>query len=191
MAMDDEETVALIAGGHTFGKAHGAAIPKDCVGAEPAGAALEDQGFGWKNKCGQGKGPDAITSGLEGAWSTTPTHWSSLYLSNLFTYDWVKTKSRRAPSNGAKDEKAANLVPDAHDPSKRHAPIMFTTDLALKFDPSYSKIAKSFLDDPSKFELAFAKAWFKLTHRDLGPRARYLGAECPRKFSCGRIRSRP
>ncbi len=180
MAMNDEETVALIAGGHTFGKAHGATSPKDCVGPEPAAAGVEEQGFGWTNKCGSGAGEDAITSGLEGAWSVTPTQWSSQYLDNLFAYEWVQTKSpagavQWVPSDG----NAANLVPDAHNPNKRHAPIMFTTDLSLKFDPSYREIAQRFQQDPKAFELAFAKAWFKLTHRDLGPRARYLGAEVP------------
>ena len=180
MAMNDEETVALIAGGHTFGKAHGAARPDECVGVEPAAAGLEEQGFGWKNKCGTGHGVDTITSGLEGAWTATPTAWSMQYLGNLFAFEWVKTKSpggatQWIPADGA----AANLVPDAHDPTKRHAPIMFTTDLSLKFDPSYREISKRFLENPKEFELAFAKAWFKLTHRDMGPRARYLGSEVP------------
>jgi catalase-peroxidase len=182
MAMNDEETVALIAGGHTFGKAHGAYDPGRCVGPEPAAASIEQQGFGWDNKCGKGNGVDTVTSGLEGAWSQTPTAWSSQYLANLFAYDWVQTKSPAGatqwiPANG----QAANAVPDAHDSSKRHAPIMFTTDLALKVDPSYQKIARRFLDHPEEFNLAFAKAWFKLTHRDLGPRSRYLGPEVPRE----------
>jgi catalase-peroxidase len=182
MAMNDEETVALIAGGHTLGKAHGAHDPGKCVGPEPAAAAMEQQGFGWTNKCGKGSGGDAVTSGLEGAWTATPTAWSSQYLTNLFAFDWVQTKSPAGatqwiPANG----QGANLVPDAHDPSKRHAPIMFTTDLALKFDPDYQKIAKRFADNPAEFNLAFAKAWFKLTHRDLGPRSRYLGPEVPRE----------
>ena len=182
MAMNDEETVALIAGGHSFGKAHGASVPKDCVGAEPAGAALEDQGFGWKNKCKTGKGTDAITSGLEGAWSASPTSFTMQFLQNLYGFDWEKTKSPAGAIQWVpKDGKGANLVPDAQDPSKRHPPMMFTTDLALKFDPSYSKISKHFLDDPKSFELAFAKAWFKLTHRDMGPRARYLGSEVPKE----------
>ena len=180
MAMNDEETVALIAGGHTFGKAHGAASPADCVGPEPAAAGIEQQGFGWENKCGTGNGADTITSGLEGAWSVSPTAWTTQYLDNLFAYEWVQTKS---PAGAVQwipaDGQAANLVPDAHDPSKRHAPIMFTTDLSLKFDPSYKKIAKRFQENPEEFELAFAKAWFKLTHRDMGPRARYLGAQVP------------
>jgi catalase-peroxidase len=182
MAMNDEETVALIAGGHTFGKAHGAADPSKCVGPEPAAAGVEKMGLGWENKCGKGKAGDTITSGLEGAWTSTPTAWSSQYLANLFAYDWVQTKSpggatQWIPANN----QGANTVPDAHDPSKRHAPIMFTTDLALKFDPAYQKISKRFLDNPEEFNLAFAKAWFKLTHRDLGPRSRYLGPEVPKE----------
>jgi catalase-peroxidase len=180
MAMNDEETVALIAGGHTFGKGHGAAKPADCTGPEPAAAGLEEQGFGWTNKCGSGSGADTITSGLEGAWTVTPTAWSMNYLQNLFAFDWVQTRS---PAGAIQwipdDESAANMVPDAHDPTKRHAPIMFTTDLSLKFDPSYRDISKRFLDNPEEFELAFAKAWFKLTHRDMGPRARYIGDEVP------------
>jgi catalase-peroxidase len=182
MAMNHEETVALIAGGHSFGKAHGAYDPGKCVGPEPAAAGVEKQGFGWENKCGKGNAGDTVTSGLEGAWSPTPTAWSSQYLANLFAYDWVQTKSPAGatqwiPANG----QGANTVPDAHDPSERHAPIMFTTDLALKFDPIYQKISKRFLDNPEEFNLAFAKAWFKLTHRDLGPRSRYLGPEVPRE----------
>ncbi|EKE75234.1 catalase/peroxidase HPI [Gallaecimonas xiamenensis] len=180
MAMNDEETVALIAGGHTFGKAHGAHKPGDCLEAEPAAAGLEQQGLGWKNNCGKGNGEDTITSGLEGAWSVNPTAWTSQYLDNLFGFDWVQTKSPAGAVQWIpKDAKAANLVPDAHIQGKRHAPIMFTTDLALKMDPAYQKIAKGFKDDPDAFELAFAKAWFKLTHRDMGPRARYLGPEVP------------
>ena len=180
MAMDDEEVVALIAGGHTFGKAHGAHKPQDCLEAEPAAAAIEEQGFGWKNNCGTGKGADTITSGLEGAWSVNPTAWTTQFLDNLFTYEWVQTKSPAGhvqwiPAEG----QAANLVPDAHIEGKRHAPIMFTTDLALKFDPQYKKIAKRFQEDPSQFEDAFARAWFKLTHRDMGPRAGYLGPDVP------------
>ena len=180
MAMNDEETVALIAGGHTFGKTHGAASPQDCVGPEPGGAALEDQGFGWQNRCGKGNAEDTITSGLEGAWTTTPVAWSMNFLQNLFAFDWVQTKSPAGatqwiPSN----EAAANIVPDAHDPSKRHAPIMLTTDLALRFDPEYEKISRRFLANPTEFEMAFAKAWFKLTHRDMGPRARYVGSDVP------------
>jgi catalase-peroxidase len=180
MAMNDEETVALIAGGHTFGKAHGAHKPDDCVGAEPAAAGIEQQGFGWQNKCGSGNGADTVTSGLEGAWSANPVAWTTQYLDNLFAFEWVQTRSPAGaiqwiPANG----QAANMVPDAHDPTKRHAPIMFTTDLALKFDPSYREIALRFQQNPDEYQLAFAKAWFKLTHRDLGPRARYLGAEVP------------
>jgi catalase-peroxidase len=180
MAMNDEETVALIAGGHTFGKAHGANDPGKCVGPAPAAAGIEEQGLGWKNKCGTGNGADTITSGLEGAWSVNPTAWTTQYLDNLFAYEWVQTKSpggaiQWIPADGA----AANLVPDAHDPNKRHAPIMFTTDLSLKFDPSYREISKRFQENPKEFELAFAKAWFKLTHRDMGPRARYVGSEVP------------
>jgi catalase-peroxidase len=180
MAMNDEETVALIAGGHTFGKAHGAHKPAECLGPEPAAAGIEKQGLGWENKCGTGKAGDAITSGLEGAWSATPVAFSMQYLNNLFAFDWVQTKSPAGAIQWVPDaESASKLVPDAHDPSKRHAPIMFTTDLSLKFDPSYRKIAKRFQENPKEFELAFAKAWFKLTHRDMGPRARYLGAEVP------------
>ncbi len=182
MAMNDEETLALIAGGHSFGKAHGAAGPANCVASEPAAAGLEKQGFGWESKCGSGKGGDTITSGLEGAWTSTPTKFSMEYLNNLFAFEWVKTKSpagatQWVPANG----QGANLVPDAHDPTKRHAPIMFTTDLALKEDPSYRKIAMRFRENPAEFELAFAKAWFKLTHRDMGPNSRYLGPEVPRE----------
>jgi len=181
MAMNDEETVALIAGGHTFGKTHGNGDPSKCVGAAPAAAGVEEQGFGWKNQCGKGNGVDTITSGLEGAWTMDPAKWTHQYLTNLFTYDYVKTKSPAGATQWIpKDEAAATLVPDAHDKDKRHAPIMLTTDLALKADPSYEKIAKRFLDNPKEFELAFAKAWFKLTHRDLGPRTRYLGAEVPK-----------
>ena len=180
MAMNDEETVALIAGGHTLGKTHGAAKPADCVGPEPAAASIEQQGLGWKNKCGTGNAGDTITSGLEGAWTVTPVTWSMNYLQNLFAYEWVQTKSPAGAIQWIPDDKnAANLVPDAHDPSKRHAPVMLTTDLSLKFDPSYRKISKRFLDNPEEFELAFAKAWYKLTHRDMGPRARYVGAEVP------------
>lgn len=182
MAMNDEETVALIAGGHTFGKAHGKGKPEKCVGPEPAAAGVEEQGFGWKNKCGTGKGADTITSGLEGAWSVNPIMWTTQYLDNLFNFEWVKSKSPAGATQWIpKDGKAANLVPDAHDKSKRHAPIMFTTDLALKEDPEYRKIAKRFQENPKEFELAFAKAWFKLTHRDLGPRTRYVGKEVPKE----------
>ena len=180
MAMNDEETVALIAGGHTFGKAHGAHDPKKCVDKDPAAAGMEEQGFGWKNKCGKGHSEDTITSGLEGAWSANPIAWTSQYLDNLFGFDWVQTKSpaghiQWVPAGG----QAANLVPDAHIEGKRHAPIMFTSDLALKEDPAYRAIALRFKNDPKAFELAFAKAWFKLTHRDMGPQARYLGKLVP------------
>jgi len=181
MAMNDEEIVALVAGGHTLGKAHGAK-PADCIGPEPAAAPIEEQGLGWKNKCGSGKGADAMTSGLEGAWTSTPTAWSILYLDNLFRFDWKQTKS---PAGAVQwiptDAAAADLVPDAHDPKKRHAPIMFTTDLALKEDPGFRKISERFLKNPKEFDAAFAKAWFKLTHRDLGPVARYLGSEVPQE----------
>ncbi len=180
MAMNDEEIVALIAGGHTLGKAHGAKKPKDCIGKEPAAAAIEDQGLGWKNKCGSGVGADATTSGLEGAWTITPTQWSSNYLDNLMNFNWVQTKSPAGATQWVPDNAAAaNLVPDAHIPNKRHAPIMFTTDLALKEDPSFRKVVERFRKDPSEFDKAFAKAWFKLTHRDMGPRARYVGSEVP------------
>jgi catalase-peroxidase len=180
MAMNDEETVALIAGGHTFGKAHGAHKPGDCVGVEPGGSAIEDQGFGWMNKCGKGNAEDTVTSGLEGAWTATPAAWSMNFLQNLFAFEWVQTKSpggatQWVPKNAAE----VMFVPDAHDPTKRHAPMMLTTDLSLKADPSYREISKRFLENPAEFELAFAKAWFKLTHRDMGPRARYVGDEIP------------
>jgi len=180
MAMNDEETVALIAGGHTFGKAHGAHDPSKCLGPEPAAAGVEAQGLGWKNRCGSGHADDTITSGLEGAWSASPTAWSNQYLTNLFAFEWVQTKSPAGAIQWIpENEGVSTLVPDAHDPSKRHAPIMFTTDLSLKFDPAYRRIAKRFQEKPKEFELAFAKAWFKLTHRDMGPRARYLGALVP------------
>ena len=180
MAMNDEETVALIAGGHTFGKAHGAAKPDECVGPEPASASIEEQGLGWKNKCGTGKGADTITSGLEGAWTSSPAYWTTQYLDNLFKYEWVETRSPAGaiqwiPKDGAGD----GTVPDAHDNSKTHAPIMFTTDLSLKFDPAYREVSQRFQQNPALFEQAFARAWFKLTHRDMGPRARYLGADVP------------
>jgi catalase-peroxidase len=181
MAMNDEETVALIAGGHTFGKAHGAHDPAKCVGAEPAAAGIEQQGMGWTNKCGKGNAGDTVTSGLEGAWTATPTQWTSQYLDNLLGFDWVQTKSPGGATQWVPSDPNAKFVPDAHDPTKRHAPIMFTTDLALKFDPAYGKIVKRFQKNPAEYELAFAKAWFKLTHRDLGPRTRYLGAEAPKE----------
>jgi len=179
MAMNDEEIVALIAGGHTLGKVHGA-TKADCVGPEPAAAAIEEQGLGWKNKCGKGNAEDTMTSGLEGAWTQTPTAWSILYLANLFRFEWEKQKS---PGGGTvwvpTDKSAHTAVPDAHIEGKRNPPIMLTTDLSLKEDPGFRKIAKRFLKKPEQFDQAFAKAWFKLTHRDLGPRARYLGSEIP------------
>ena len=180
MAMGDEEVVALIAGGHTFGKAHGAHKAEECLEAEPAAAPIEQQGLGWKNNCGSGKGADTYTSGLEGAWSVNPTAWTHQYLDNLFGYEWVQTKSPAGhiqwiPADG----QAANLVPDAHIEGKRHAPIMFTTDLALKVDPEYRKIAKRFHENPEEFEDAFARAWFKLCHRDMGPKVRYMGPDVP------------
>lgn len=180
MAMNDEETVALIAGGHTFGKSHGAHDASKCLAAAPAGATIEDQGFGWVSKCGKGNAEDTVTSGLEGSWTFDPTAWTTQYLDNLFTYEWVKTKSPAGATQWVpKEESAANLVPDAHDRTKRHPPMMFTTDLALKFDPAYRKIALRFREHPEEFQRAFAKAWFKLTHRDMGPQARYLGPETP------------
>ncbi|MES2626824.1 MAG: catalase/peroxidase HPI [Pseudomonadota bacterium] len=180
MAMNDEETVALIAGGHTFGKAHGAAAPAGCVGPAPAAGAVEAQGIGWTSTCGTGNAGDTITSGLEGAWTVNPTAWTTNFFQNLFGYEWVQTKSPAGATQWTPAEGAgANLVPDAHDPSERHAPMMLTTDLALRFDPSYGEISKRFMDNPEEFELAFAKAWFKLTHRDLGPRSRYLGNAVP------------
>jgi catalase-peroxidase len=180
MAMNDEETVALVAGGHTFGKAHGARKPDGCVGADPAGSAVEAQGIGWANTCGSGKGVDTITSGLEGAWSANPTAWTTQYLDNLLGYEWEQTRSPAGaiqwiPASG----QAAGLVRDAHDPSKQHAPIMLTADLALKADPAYRAIAERFRAKPDAFADAFARAWFKLTHRDMGPRHRYLGAAAP------------
>jgi len=180
MAMNDEETVALIAGGHTFGKTHGAADPGKYVGREPAAAGIEEQGLGWKNTFGSGTGDDTITSGLEGAWTTTPTKWSNNYFENLFGYEWELTKSpagahQWTPKNG----EGAGLVPDAHDPAKRHAPFMLTTDLALRVDPAYEAISRRFYENPDQFADAFARAWFKLTHRDMGPRSRYLGPEVP------------
>src|ERR1700685_154470 len=182
MAMNDEETVALIAGGHTFGKAHGAAEPSTYMGVEPEGANIEDQGFGWINTFGSGAGAHAITSGLEGAWTTNPVKWDNNYFENLFAYDWELTKSpagahQWTPKNGA----AAGTVPDAHDPSKKHAPIMFTTDLALRLDPIYAPISKRFHENPGEFADAFAKAWYKLTHRDMGPVSRYLGPLVPKE----------
>ncbi len=180
MAMNDEETVALIAGGHTFGKAHGAADPIKYIGREPEGAAIEEQGFGWTSRFGSGSGVHAISSGLEGAWTTNPVKWDNNYLENLFGNEWELTKSpagahQWTPKNGA----AAGTVPDAHDKSKKHAPIMFTTDLSLRLDPIYDKISKRFLENPQEFADAFAKAWYKLTHRDMGPLSRYLGPLVP------------
>jgi catalase-peroxidase len=180
MAMNDEETVALIAGGHTFGKCHGAADPAKYVGPEPESADIEEQGLGWINTFGSGKGDDTISSGLEVTWTTTPTKWSNNFLGNLFGYEWELTKSpagahQWTPKGGA----GAGTVPDAHDPSKRHAPAMLTTDLALRFDPAYEKISRRFHENPDQLADAFARAWFKLTHRDMGPRARYLGPEVP------------
>ncbi len=180
MGMNDEETVALIAGGHSFGKTHGAHKPDECIGPPPAEAGLEEQGFGWKNKCGTGHGADTVTSGLEGAWTITPTAWSMNFLQNLFGFEWVQTRSPAGAIQWIpKNAEQVKFVPDAHDPSKRHAPIMLTTDLALKFDPSYKEIAQRFLDNPAEFDQAFARAWFKLTHRDMGPRARYVGSDVP------------
>ena len=182
MAMNDEETVALIAGGHSFGKTHGAAIPADYVGPEPEGADIQEQGLGWKNKFGKGCGADTIGSGLEVTWTTTPTKWSNNFFDNLFKYDWELTKSpagahQWTPKNGAGN----GTVPDAHDPSKRHAPSMLTTDLALRFDPAYEKISRRFYEHPDQFADAFARAWFKLTHRDMGPIVRYLGPLVPKE----------
>ncbi len=181
MAMNDEETVALIAGGHTFGKTHGAGDASH-VGPEPEAAGIDEQGLGWASSFGSGKGGDTITSGLEVTWTTTPTKWSSNFLWNLFGYEWELTKSpagahQWTPKHGM----GANTVPDAHDPSKRHAPAMLTTDLALRFDPAYEKISRRFLENPDQFADAFARAWFKLTHRDMGPRTRYLGPLVPKE----------
>ncbi len=182
MAMNDVETVALIAGGHTFGKTHGAADPNAHVGPEPEGASIEEQGLGWKNSFGTGKGADAITSGLEAIWTTKPTQWTNDYFDNLFNFDWELTKSpagahQWTPKNGA----GAGTVPDAHDATKRHAPSMLTSDLALRMDPAYEKISRHFHQNPKEFADAFARAWFKLTHRDMGPRVRYLGALVPKE----------
>ncbi len=182
MAMNDEETVALIAGGHTFGKTHGAADPSKYVGPEPAAAGIEEQGLGWKNTFGTGHGEHTISSGLEGAWTTTPTKWSNNYFENLFGFEWELTKSPAGahqwrPKNGA----GAGTVPDAHNPSKKHAPFMLTADLALRADPAYEKISRHFLENPDAFADAFARAWYKLTHRDMGPITRYLGPEVPKE----------
>jgi catalase-peroxidase len=180
MAMNDEETVALIAGGHSFGKTHGAADPSKYVGSEPAAAGIEEQGLGWKNTFGSGKGVHTIGSGLEGAWTTTPTQWSNNFFENLFEFEWELTKSPAGafqwkPKNGA----GAGTVPDAHDPALTHAPTMLTTDLSLRFDPIYEKISRRFYENPNEFADAFARAWYKLTHRDMGPKSRYLGPEVP------------
>ena len=181
MAMNDEETLALIAGGHTFGKMHGAHKPADCLGAEPGAAAIEEQGLGWKNKCGKGHSEDTITSGLEGAWTQAPTRWTSLYLSNLLNFEWKQTRS---PAGAIQwiptDESLHKVVPDAHVKGKFNPPVMTTADLALKFDPEYRKIAERFLADPEEYRLAFAKAWYKLTHRDMGPPRNFLGSEVPK-----------
>ncbi|MFV8370659.1 catalase/peroxidase HPI [Flavobacterium sp. LB2R40] len=180
MAMNDEETVALSAGGHTLGKTHGAADPEKYVSAEPAGATIEEQSQGWKNSYGTGNGGDTITSGLEGAWTTTPNKWSNNYFENLFGFEWELTKSPAGAHQWRpKDGAGAGLVPDAHDASKSHQPFMLTTDLSLRFDPAYEKISRRFLANPSEFNDAFARAWFKLTHRDMGPKTRYLGPEVP------------
>jgi catalase-peroxidase len=182
MAMNDEETVALIAGGHTFGKAHGAADPSKHVGAEPEGAALEEMGLGWKNSFGTGNGADTISSGLEGAWTPTPTKWDNTYFKTLFKYEWKQTKSPAGATQWIPtDESAAKAVPDAHIKGKTHAPVMFTTDLALRMDPAYEKISRRFAEDLDAFADAFARAWFKLTHRDMGPVARYLGPLVPKE----------
>ena len=182
MAMNDEETVALIAGGHTFGKTHGAADPSQYVGPEPEGAGLEEQGLGWKNSFGSGKGPHTITSGLEGAWTTEPAKWDNNFFENLFRYEWELVKSPAGASQWApKGGAAADAVPDAHDPSKRHAPMMLTTDLALRMDPIYEKISRRFYENPQEFADAFAKAWYKLTHRDMGPYIRCLGPLAPQE----------
>ncbi len=180
MAMNDEETVALIAGGHSFGKTHGAADPGEYVGAEPAGAGIVEQGLGWKNTFGKGHSGDTITSGLEGAWTTTPTKWSNNYFENLFGFEWELSKSPAGAHQWKpKNNGGAGTVPDAHDPSKKHAPFMLTTDLSLRMDPNYEKISRRFYENPHEFADAFARAWFKLTHRDMGPKSRYLGAEVP------------
>jgi catalase-peroxidase len=180
MAMNDEETVALIAGGHTFGKTHGAADPSKYVEKEPAAAGIEMQGLGWKNNFNSGVGVDTISSGLEGAWTTTPTKWSNNYFENLFGYEWELTKSPAGAHQWKpKGDAGAGSVPDAHDPSRKHAPMMLTTDLSLRMDPAYEKISRRFYENPDEFAKAFAKAWFKLTHRDMGPKSRYLGSEVP------------
>lgn len=182
MAMNDEETVALIAGGHTFGKTHGAADPGKYIGREPAGASIDEQSFGWKNTFNSGKGADTITSGLEGAWTKTPAKWSNDFFDHLFGFDWELTKSPAGAQQWKpKDDGGAGTIPDAHDANKKHAPFMLTTDLALRFDPIYAPISKRFHENPKEFAEAFAKAWFKLTHRDMGPKERYLGPEVPKE----------
>jgi len=184
MAMNDEETVALIAGGHTLGKAHGAADPGKYVGREPAGASIEEQSLGWKNSFGKGHGVDTITSGLEGAWTSTPAKWSNSYFENLFAHEWELTMSPAGAQQWRpKNNGGAGTVPDAHDPNKTHAPMMFTTDIAMRVDPAYEKISRRFLNDPKAFQDAFARAWFKLTHRDMGRRFQ-------KRSWYGRIRSR-
>lgn len=182
MAMDDEETVALIAGGHTFGKTHGAGDPSKYVGREPAAASIEEQSLGWSNSLGEGNGVNTITSGLEGTWTTTPAAWSNNFFENLFGFEWELSKSpagahQWVPKNG----EGADIVPDAHDPSKKHTPVMLTTDLSLRMDPAYGKISRKFLENPEEFRVAFAKAWYKLIHRDMGPMSRYLGPEVPKE----------
>ena len=182
MAMNDEETVALVAGGHTFGKAHGAADPGKYVGPEPEGAGIEEQGFGWKNSFGSGKGDDTITSGIEGAWTNDPVRWDNGYFGNLFGYEWVLTKSPAGAHQWTpRDPAAKDTVPDAHDPSRRHAPMMTTADMAMRMDPAYEKISRRFMEHPEELADAFARAWFKLTHRDMGPRSRYLGPLVPKE----------
>ncbi len=180
MAMNDYETVALIAGGHTFGKTHGAGDPREYVGAEPAGASIEEMGLGWRNTLGSGNAGNTITSGLEGAWTSTPTEWGNNFFNNLFGYEWELTKSPAGAHQWKpKGDAGAGTVPDAHDPAKKHAPFMLTTDLALKMDPAYEKVSRHFHENPDEFADAFARAWFKLTHRDMGPLSRYLGPEVP------------
>jgi catalase-peroxidase len=183
MAMNDEETVALVAGGHTFGKMHGAADPDKYVGKEPAGASIEEQSMGWKNTFETGRGEHTITSGLEGAWTTTPTQWSNNYFENLFGFEWELTKSPAGAHQWKpKNDGGAGTVPDAHNPNNKHAPVMTTADLALRVDPAYEKISRRFFENPTEFADAFARAWFKLTHRDMGPRVRYVGAEVPEEI---------
>ena len=182
MAMNDEETVALVAGGHTFGKAHGAADPGKYVGPAPEGAGIEEQGFGWKNSFGSGKGDDTITSGIEGAWTNDPVRWDNGYFENLFGHEWVLTKSPAGAHQWTPGDPAAkDAVPDAHDPSRRHAPMMTTADMAMRMDPAYERISRRFMKNPRELADAFARAWFKLTHRDMGPRARYLGPLVPKE----------